>query len=769
MVHGGVGVQNLGKVFISYAAFARSALNCAIACQHRSGMASFPAQAKAKCRTTPFQMAHEIEFGVRVCARSTNGEVDSVECRSCVFFGREVGAVSATTRKRKATERTKYWRGPFRKELFRAHMEQQHPTHWEKYRKSSRADKECYFEQHGGGKIASYFEVEGEGLVVQVGEDVVENVIGGLFFRSEEEEDEDGEVSSVEISKEVALRVFKKEEESGPRGGAKYVVRIRNQKRFELVIKSVADGLSFEQVAKSIQNARDATSCAELGGLSGHIVASYTRVLVGLNLQIIGDLLNQRKQWAFAFAGDGSTCHGVSFFDIRLRIMVGPNLKNIHLLLVPFYERHTAQNIHALVCTILDSLRPTWRDSLLAVSTDGENTMTGRHGGLATLLEKEASNNVLRFWCGGHQVDLKVKKATQDADDGKFDSVTHTLSVHLRKQSNLVVSMGSKCPKDTTRWLARESLLTWLLKHRRTLLEHLESRPDQAPTQFWWLLVAGIQPFLVIVTFSMKSLQKQEITIPQQAEELRSLAKKLAETISVRDIAEDDSFEELDVDSFYLRTSGEFGCWVELTDVESHLKDTGSWVPVELAKLSPGEKRRVLRIVSAYCIDLVVGAREVRAERDSNNAPAEKDHPPIYPREYACMRTGKFISDVLEPFRVHIRHHWSDTEIDAIETDHKSLVTAFKTEPRLVEKFEKHTKKTMFNDAWDDCGGRFSELRLFSGGLAVAFPNTACVESDFSLLKFDFSSNRISMSNLSLGGSMHARQYEYLKKLQARF
>eukprot|EP00173_Palmaria_palmata_P002100 Plantae.Rhodophyta-Palmaria_palmata.ctg22917.p1 GENE.Plantae.Rhodophyta-Palmaria_palmata.ctg22917~~Plantae.Rhodophyta-Palmaria_palmata.ctg22917.p1 ORF type:complete len:142 (-),score=10.35 Plantae.Rhodophyta-Palmaria_palmata.ctg22917:434-859(-) len=133
------------------------------------------------------------------------------------------------------------------------------------------------------------------------------------------------------------------------------------------------------------------------GGLLGHLIASYTRVLVGYNFQIIADLLNHRKQWIFAFAGDGSTCHGVSFFDIRLRIMFGPNLKNIPLFLVPFYERHTALNINALVCTALASLRPTWKDSLLAVSTDGGRTMTGCHGRLVALLEQEATNTVLRL------------------------------------------------------------------------------------------------------------------------------------------------------------------------------------------------------------------------------------------------------------------------------------------------------------------------------------------------------------------------------------
>lgn len=63
-------------------------------------------------------------------------------------------------------------------------MQQQHRGHWERYLKSSREDKESYFEGHDGGKISSYFEVEGEGFVIKVGKDIVDNVIGGLYFCS---------------------------------------------------------------------------------------------------------------------------------------------------------------------------------------------------------------------------------------------------------------------------------------------------------------------------------------------------------------------------------------------------------------------------------------------------------------------------------------------------------------------------------------------------------------------------------------------------------
>jgi hypothetical protein len=66
------------------------------------------------------------------------------------------------------------------------------------------------------------------------------------------------------------------------------------------------------------------------------------------------------------------------------------------------------------------------------VSNDAENTMTGRHGGLVTLLEKEVTNNILRVWCTSHQMDIVIKKVTKVMMDGLFYKIAHVFSVHLR-------------------------------------------------------------------------------------------------------------------------------------------------------------------------------------------------------------------------------------------------------------------------------------------------------------------------------------------------
>jgi len=74
-------------------------------------------------------------------------------------------------------------------------------------------------------------------------------------------------------------------------------------------------------------------------------------------------------------------------------------LYNLHLVLVPFFKRHTVQNYVKLIKILLNTMSPSWREKVISISSNGENTMTSRHAGVVTLLENECSNLVLCIWC----------------------------------------------------------------------------------------------------------------------------------------------------------------------------------------------------------------------------------------------------------------------------------------------------------------------------------------------------------------------------------
>jgi hypothetical protein len=52
--------------------------------------------------------------------------------------------------------------------------------------------------------------------------------------------------------------------------------------------------------------------------------------------------------------------------------------------------------------------------------------------------------------------------------------------------------------------------------------------------------------------------------------------------------------------------------------------------------------------------------------------------------------------------------------------------------------------------------------------LATTFPNTAAVESDFSMVKWEKNNTCTSLTSLALAGIMQAKQFELLKALFKR-
>ncbi len=64
-----------------------------------------------------------------------------------------------------------------------------------------------------------------------------------------------------------------------------------------------------------------------------------------------------------------------------------------------------------------------------------------------------------------------------------------------------------------------------------------------------------------------------------------------------------------------------------------------------------------------------------------------------------------------------------------------------------------------FAEAWAPLDNHFEQLKRFFGGLATVFPGTATVESDFSLINWEKDDFRSSLTDLSLEGILHCKQY----------
>ncbi|ETM50608.1 hypothetical protein L914_05392, partial [Phytophthora nicotianae] len=75
--------------------------------------------------------------------------------------------------------------------------------------------------------------------------------------------------------------------------------------------------------------------------------------------------------WAFSLAFDGSTRLGMSYLDVRVRFGHDADIQNFHLLAIPLYQRHTDAYMLDVLVRFLDATIISWRDYVLAVSSDG--------------------------------------------------------------------------------------------------------------------------------------------------------------------------------------------------------------------------------------------------------------------------------------------------------------------------------------------------------------------------------------------------------------
>jgi hypothetical protein len=235
---------------------------------------------------------------------------------------------------------------------------------------------------------------------------------------------------------------------------------------------------------------------AKLIGLNDCIIGQYTHVLVAVALQQIALILDNKSVWAMSLAGDGSMHYGQSFFDLHLRVCYRGDLVNLHLVTLPMFKWHSAMNIFNLIVKFMDTLYNKWRSKLIGVSTNSENTMTGRHAGVVTHLVACADNNVLRIWCTPHQINIVVKVAVEAIDNGVWVKQVYTFSVFLRVQDNLIIEMNVKCPKKTNRWVHLGRLLNFYISYRRPLLEYTQNKqPELMVSDLWWIIT-----YVVVLT-----------------------------------------------------------------------------------------------------------------------------------------------------------------------------------------------------------------------------------------------------------------------------
>jgi hypothetical protein len=421
------------------------------------------------------------------------------------------------------------------------------------------------------------------------------------------------------------------------------------------------------------------------------------------------------------------------------------------------FDRHTAGNIFNMLVKFLDTLYGKWCAKLIGMSSDNENTMTGRHTGFVTRMIACTENPVFRIWCALHQIDLVVKSATEELANSEWIMFAWSFSIFLHAQANFITSMAVKCPKKTNRWTHLGHMLQFFKDHRRKIVAYAETHcPEQTPTSRWWVITFVVSPTINTINVTFVILQNRSMLIAQQEQHIHRLIGLLVAMFCVEIVQEnDDDAQYVSVGSMRILVDA----------IVEHIRDQGSFAIACYNDLDANDKNDIIRTVAMYAISLVIGLMGVKAKPDGNNMRLESDTPPVLPAQLIAIHHDKFVSKVLEPYRNHISAFWSLEDVDQTKANHRDLLNLYASDQILRVAIDRHTIEMSFDDAWDCAPGRFGHLRSFCGGLATVFANTMSVESDFSILKWEMDENRTCLMHLLLEGVFQAKQRALMETL----
>jgi hypothetical protein len=561
-------------------------------------------------------------------------------------------------------------------------------------------------------------------------------------------------LTTTTFSKERALDIFQVEQDSD-----QYRVVIHNPIQFRLIIGYISGGASFRQATRFLLMTKQETGLASIGSVSDGKVAGYVRMACAINLQKISEML--ASSWAFWIAMDMSTHMSTSYLDIRMRLFVGGAIHNLHLLAIPMFGAHTAEQVFNHANTALNAVCPQWRDLIVSISTDGERKMTGRINGVATRFERAAKPSFFRIWCGLHQLDLVLQAFFKHLIDEEFYSKMTGLISYLRRQQSLINQMKTQAKKVAdTRWESMSKAAAWFRDHRVPIQTYLEEKkPSCTPPLKWWIVLLFVAKVSNEATITFRSLEGLTTLVSQQREGISKLSATFMSWFGVSESASHHATAQLNL--AVLSQDEKYS--IDLQSVEDTLRDLGTFVIGAMEQIRADEMAEVIKSIATCSVNLIAGLANIVAERDSRNDAAES-MPPVLPHQLVKLRGQEFANIIIQQ-KERLSVRWSAKMIDDIERDFEDLRGAYEREPSLKQFLDKCSSVTTFDEGWSYVEKRFEHLNEFCGGLATAFPGTSSVESDFSILNWEKDYCRVSLSDFSLEGILHSKQFDKINSI----
>ena len=109
---------------------------------------------------------------------------------------------------------------------------------------------------------------------------------------------------------------------------------------------------------------------------------------------------------------------------------------------------------------------------------------------------------------------------------------------------------------------------------------------------------------------------------------------------------------------------------------------------------------------------------------------------------------------------------YSDFQLHEIERNFQKLKAAYANhEGGIKTLLDSCNFNTPFHESWEVLGKDYQLLRDFFSGFASIFPDTSTIESDYSIMGWGKDKYRISLTDLSLEGILHSKQFTMLHSI----
>jgi len=184
--------------------------------------------------------------------------------------------------------------------------------------------------------------------------------------------------------------------------------------------------------------------------------------------------------------------------------------------------------------------------------------------------------------------------------------------------------------------------------------------------------------------------------------------------------------------------------------------------------MTDGDAKLLCAAVSKIFVQAADRISSIVAERTSDNSSNNNYLPPFLPHRLLQMDVPAF-TRLLSEHRQRLLVRLSDVEVHKISQQLSLLRRAYARDNILRQALDNlHDETTQFEEGWGIVGEGYNLLKQFCGDLASTFPNTATVENDFSVLGWEKDDYRRSITDFSLEGVMHSKQFKALRELVGR-